>query len=152
MSAKRAPAAAYLAKVRRKPAKSEHALQSAIVTWCRGIGHGYVRERFAATPNGAYLGGGGVGARVNQMRKLKEEGLRPGMPDLMFWRGIPGPTGLWAIEPRVLFLEVKNGTSGKVSDSQKEVHASLTECGFSVLVARDLAEAIEMIIKFYTSK
>ncbi len=151
MSAKRTPAAAYLAKARRKPAKSEHALQSAIVTWCRGIGHGYVRERFAATPNGAYLGGGGVGARVNQMRKLKAEGLRPGMPDLMFWDGYK-PLPIMAPAPRVLFLEVKNGTSGKVSDSQKEVHASLTECGFSVLVARDLAEAIEMIVKFYTSK
>lgn len=139
MSAKRTPAQAYLAKVRRRPAKNEHCLQRAIVTWCRGIGAGYVKDRFAAIPNG---GSRGHDARSRAIagRKMKDEGVRPGMPDLEFWRD----------GGRVLWLEVKLGTSGTVSESQKEVHASLRSNGFPVYVVRTLAEACQKIVEFYT--
>ncbi|MDB6134216.1 MAG: hypothetical protein JWM59_2459 [Verrucomicrobiales bacterium] len=146
MSAKRTSPAkgisagkAYLARIRRKPAKSEHSLQSAIATWCRGIGFGYVRDRFAAIPNGGTRGAD-ARSRAIAGAHLKAEGVRAGMPDLLFWKG--GATVLW--------LEVKLGTSGTVSEAQHKVHASLREAGFQVLVARDLTEAIKAIINFYT--
>lgn len=146
MSAKRATPAkgisagkAYLARIRRKPAKSEHSLQSAIVAWCRGIGDGYVRERFASIPNGGTRGADAK-SRAIAGAIMKREGLRPGMPDLVFWKG--GRSVLW--------VEVKNGTGGSVDPDQHKVHASLREAGFPVLVVRDLKEALQAIINFYT--
>jgi hypothetical protein len=122
-------------RIRRKPAKSEHCLQRAIVNWCEGLGKNVVQERFAAIPNG--------GARdIVTASRLKQEGARAGMPDLIFW----GHSG------RVLWLEVKNGTSGQISASQKIVHAKLKSDGHLVIVCRDLMEAIEAIQSFYGGK
>lgn len=152
MSAKPAAdkqAKAYLASIRRKPAKSEHCLQKAIVAWCRGTGAGIVRERFAAIPNGAKLGRDPK-SRAIEMGKLKAEGLRPGMPDMIFWDGRVEALARAALPARTLWLEVKNGTGGTVSDSQKEVHASLVGSGFSVVIARDLDSAVQAVINFYS--
>jgi hypothetical protein len=119
-------------KIRRKPAKSEHVLQKAIVNWCEGLGKNIVQQRFAAIPNG--------GARdIITASKLKQEGARAGMPDLFFWRDAG----------RVLWLEVKNGTSGYLSESQKVIHGKLKADGHLVIVCRDLVDGIEAIKAFY---
>lgn len=118
---------------RRKPARNEHCLQRAIANWCAGLGSPLVRGRFAAIPNG--------GSRDKiTASKLKAEGVRAGMPDLIFWR----ETG------RVLWMEVKNGTSGSLSASQKVLHAALKEDGHLVKVCRSLAEAMEAVKEFYS--
>lgn len=119
-------------KIRRKPAKSEHCLQRAIVNWCEGLGKNIVQERFAAIPNG--------GARdIVTASRLKQEGARAGMPDLFFWRD----------GGRILWLEVKNGTSGQISPAQKIIHGKLKADGHLVMVCRDLMEGIEAIRSFY---
>lgn len=154
MSAKPAAdkqAKAYLAKVRRKPAKSEHSLQRAVIKWCRGIGAGMVRERFAAIPNGGSRGGD-ARSRMITGANMKAEGVRAGMPDLIFWDGRAVGIGCKAIFPRILWVEMKLGTGGRMSDSQKEVHASLVGSGFSVVIARDLASAVQAVINFYSNK
>lgn len=127
----------YLAKVRRKPAKNEHCLQRAIVKWCNGLGSGIVRDRFAAIPNGGSRGSTAKDRMIAGAR-MKAEGVRAGMPDMVFWKGAG-----------IVWLEVKNGTSGKVSESQKSVHESLRNNGHEIAVVRSLAEAITEIIKFY---
>ncbi len=134
---KKTDAQKYLAKVRRKPAKNEHCLQRAIVKWCNGLGSGIVRDRFAAIPNGGSRGASAKDRMIAGAR-MKAEGVRSGMPDMVFWKGYG-----------IVWLEVKNGTSGKVSESQKSVHESLRNNGHEIAVVRSLAEAITAIIKFY---
>jgi hypothetical protein len=119
----------------RKPAKNEHCLQRSLVNWCHGQGNGIVQRRFFAVPNG--------GARnIIQAARLKAEGVRPGAPDLVFY----GPAG------SVLWLELKNGTAGKLSEAQATMHEDLYHCGHRVVVARTLANAIEAVVSFYRSK
>lgn len=119
-------------KHRRKPAKSEHCLQRAIVDWCDGLGKNIVQGRFYAIPNG--------GSRdIITASKLKAEGVRAGVPDLEFWRN----------QGRTMRMEVKNGTSGQLSPSQKDMHARLKADGHHVTLCRSLVEAIETIKAFY---
>lgn len=126
-------------KTKRRPAKNESCLQRAIVSWCRGIGAGIVRDRFAAIPNGWHVRGASAIQSAIQCNKLKAEGMRVGIPDLIF----TGPGG------SVLWLEVKLGTAGRVSDAQKAVHESLISDGHAVRVVRDLTEAINEVRDFY---
>lgn len=129
----------YLRHTRRKPAKSEHCLQRAIVRWCRGAyGAGMVRERFAAIPNGWSVPNADAKSRAIQGAKLKAEGARAGMPDMVFW----GPAG-------ILWMEVKLGTQGRLSPAQLAVHESLMADGQRVVVVRNLGEAVEQVTSFY---
>ena len=121
-----------------KSAPSEHILQASIVRYCRGHFRGVVRGRFCAIPNGAHLAGTAK-QRAIQMAKLKEEGLLPGAPDLVFWRE----------GGRVLWVEVKNGKDSPVRETQEKVHDALRADGFTVVVARSCGEALEEIVKFY---
>ena len=116
----------------RKPAKSEHCLQRAVVKWCDGLGNHLVRGRFFAVPNG--------GARdIITGAKLKAEGVRPGSPDLVFFAS-PG---------RVLWVEMKNGSEGTLSKAQKELHQLLRDNAHEVTVCRDLIDTINVISNFY---
>lgn len=136
--ASKTPAQQYLASVKRRPAKSEHCLQRAIVKWCRGAyGAGMVCERFAAIPNGGTRGATPKD-RMIAGAMLKAEGVRAGMPDLIFWKPYD-----------VLWLEVKLGTSGRISPAQAVVHQSLTDNDLTVVIARDIGEAIKAITEFY---
>ncbi len=147
---KKTDAQKYLAKVRRKPAKNEHCLQRAIVKWCNGMGAGMVRDRFAAIPNGGTRGATAKDRMIAGAR-MKAEGVRAGMPDMVFWAAFTaGCLGMTScLHPRILWIEVKNGTSGKVSESQEIVHKSLRENGHEIAVVRDLAEAVQAITNFY---
>jgi len=119
-------------RISRRPAKSEHCLQRAVVRWCDGLGSSLVRGRFFAVPNG--------GARdIITGAKLKAEGVRPGSPDLVFFAS-PG---------RVLWIEMKNGTSGKISEKQKILHQLMRDNAHDVVVCRDLIETITVISNFY---
>lgn len=123
---------AFQRRHKRKPARNEHCLQRAVVRWCDGLGRRIVQGRFFAIPNG--------GARdIVTAAKLKAEGVRAGAPDLVFY----GPSGC-------LWIEMKNGTSGTVSASQKAMHESLRGNGHRIEVCRDLAETIEAITRFYS--
>ncbi len=124
--------------------RSEHDLQCRIVSWCRHEGAALVRDRFAAIPNGAVLAGD-ASRRARQMGKLKAEGFRAGMPDMVFWNQC------WETnEPWVLWLELKHGKN-TTSDAQKAVHASLESNGFTVVIARTVKEATAAISDFYQS-
>lgn len=147
---KKTAAQKYLAQVRRRPAKNESCLQRAIVKWCRGVyGAGIVRERFAAIPNGWGIAGSDRKAAAIQGARLKAEGARAGMPDLLFFAPVFYPD---AALVRVLGLEVKLGTSGRVSPAQKDCHAMLAAAGVQVVVVRNLSEAVREILKFYQGK
>ncbi len=112
-------------------AKSEHDLQVEIVRWCEGDGEHLVRGRFFAVPNGGYRS-------KRTAARLKAEGLRPGVPDMIFFR-----------QSETLWIEVKNGEKGKLSGLQKEFIELLERNLHDVSVVRSLDEAILAITHFY---
>lgn len=119
---------AFAHRYRRRPAKSEHCLQAALVKWCEALG----LKRFLAIPNGGRRDAA-TGAQ------LKREGLRPGAPDLIFY----GEGGA------VMWMELKNGTGGRLSEAQRVLHEDLYHCGHSVVVVRSLAEGCAAVMDFY---
>lgn len=104
--------------------QSESALQSQIVQWLR-----WSLPRDAVTSCFPSGGGGKVrGARLKQM------GLKPGMPDLfIFYNG--GAYG----------LEVKTA-KGRASFDQKACHAELRFAGVKVEVVRSVAETEKALV------
>lgn len=113
-------------------AKSEHDLQVEICQWCDTIGSPKVRGRYFAVPNGGYR-------TKRTAAKLKAEGVRSGVPDMIFF----GSFG------RVLWVEVKRGKAGRLSESQLHFCASLSDNGHRVVVVRDLDGFVEIITDFY---
>lgn len=100
----------------------EHQIQVACVNWFR---YQYPKSLIYAVPNG-----GQRNAVV--AAKLKAEGVLSGVPDLF----VAEPKGNY----HGLYVEMKNGTAGKVSESQKEVMYKLTEKGYACVVCRSFDE------------
>src|SRR4051812_2818591 len=67
--------------------------------------------------------------------RLKRMGVMPGWPDFMF----VGPGRA------LLFIELKRGRIGKLSDEQLAVHQHLQTCGIECFVVRSVVEAIERL-------
>lgn len=104
----------------RKASSTEHDLQVACVNEFR-----YLNPRFAdlliAIPNGG---------KRNEIvaAKMKAEGVVAGVPDLFFAH----PSGEW----HGLFLEMKNGKAGVVSEHQKRMMTMLTQHGYKCVICR----------------
>lgn len=108
---------------------SEHDLQKSCVQWFR-----YTYPKYAkllmAIPNG--------GRRTKYERtQVLEEGLVAGCPDLM----LPLSNG----EYSCLFIEMKNGRKGVLSNSQKEIIKLLREHGNKVEVCRTFDDFVSVI-------
>jgi hypothetical protein len=113
-------------------AKSEHDLQVEICRWCDTVGSPRIQGRYFAVPNGGYR-------TKRTAAKLKAEGVRSGVPDMIFF----GAFG------RVLWVEVKRGKAGRLSESQLDFCAELSANGHTVVVVRDLEDFIQKISGFY---
>lgn len=112
-----------------KAASTEHALQAACVRWFRLQYHDYA-DLLLAIPNG--------GRRTRWERgQVLEEGLRKGTPDLFLAVARCGKHGLW--------IEMKNGKAGRVSEEQKEMIARLEEQGYKCVVCRSTDEFMEIV-------
>lgn len=109
---------------------TEHQLQVQCVTWFKLV---YKNKLIFAVPNG---GRTSIGTAV----KLKKEGMLSGVPDLF----IAEPTKHYA----GLFIEMKNGKKGVLSNNQKEVIKMLSLRGYRVEVARSFDE-FQDIINWY---
>lgn len=109
----------------------EHNHQRLIVAWFRSR-YPDLDRLFFAIPNG------GKRDPVTAKR-LKDEGVLPGVPDLL----LAVPAGGYA----GLFLEAKTRT-GSASKAQKEVGAALAGQGYSVVVAKGY-EAMKAAIQEY---
>lgn len=107
---------------RGRSACSEHDLQTECVRWLR---YQYPQVLCYAIPNG-----GQRNAVV--AAKLKAEGVVSGVPDLH----IPVPRGGYAS----LYIEMKNGKAGRLSDHQKEIIPRLQAYGNKVVVCRNFEE------------
>lgn len=135
---------------KRETCPSEHEEQKALMTWATAqIGRGRSELWFLfSIPNGAFFGGeiktlrGGktVPMAAIRSRRMKSEGLRSGVPDLM----LAWPTKVH----HGLFIELKRRDGGKVSSQQEIWHEKLRAVGYAVVVAKGVEEARSAILEY----
>jgi hypothetical protein len=109
----------------------EHDLQANVIQWW-SLAHrqwGIDERLLWACPNGGHR-------HVSVARKLKAEGVRPGIPDLTLAVARHGFHGL--------FIEMK-ARGGRVSPDQVAMADLLRRQGYNVIVAWSDAEAIKAI-------
>lgn len=114
-----------------KSAPSEHTLQVACVRWFRLA---YPRGIIYAVPNGSWCG-------AVQGRKLKDEGLTAGIPDLVIPMARRGR--------HALYIEMKNGRAGRVSKHQNEMMQRLIKEGNMCAVCRSIEEFATIIREYF---
>lgn len=114
-----------------KAAPSEHDLQVTCLRWLRYAHPGIF---YYAIPNGGYR-------TTTTAKAMRAEGQRPGVPDLHF------PIGRG--EYLSLYIEMKNGRAGQLSEAQKEVHEILRRERNKVAICRNLEEFQEEINKYF---
>ena len=107
----------------------EHNLQVACVRWF-AMQFPHLAPLLFAIPNG-----GQRNAIV--AAKLKAEGVRAGVPDLFL--------AVAAGEYHGLFIEMKNGKAGRVSESQKVMQAALAAQGYKVVICRTFEAFVQEI-------
>lgn len=119
-------------RTRGKSAYSEHDLQVSCVTWFR-YNYPEYAKLLMAIPNGGF--------RLKlTAAKMRAEGQLAGVPDLFLAVAKNKKHGLW--------IEMKNGKAGRVSDSQTDMMKRLWEQGYECRIARSM-EDFEQIISDY---
>ena len=117
---------------RGKSAASEHDLQVSCVNWFRYTHPKYARL-LMAIPNG--------GQRNSIVAaKLKAEGVVSGVPDMFLAIAKHDKHGLW--------IEMKNGKAGRLSDHQKVMIKKLEEEGYLCIVCHNIDEFVDVIEKY----
>lgn len=103
-----------------KAANTEHDLQVACLRWLQ---FAHPRVLCYAIPNGGYR-------TITTARAMRAEGQKAGMPDLHFPIARHGYNSL--------YIEIKNGKAGRLSEQQKEMHKRLRDYGNKVVVCKNL--------------
>lgn len=116
-----------------KSAPTEHDLQVRCLRWLR---NNHKRVLCYAIPNGAYT-------TKTTARKLVAEGVCHGIPDLH----IPIARG----EYHSLYIEMKNGKAGRLSEYQKEMKKKLESLGNKVVVCRSLEDFVNEVETYLKS-
>ncbi len=125
----------------KKPRKNEeHEIQVAFIEWF-DMEYPKIKKLLFAIPNGAYLNGNQK-QRAIQGKKLKREGMRPGVADLF----LSIPSG----DLCGLYIETKTKTNNQ-QPSQKEFETLVTSNGYGYCIARSISE-FQVIIKSYLAK
>ncbi len=117
----------------KEPLESQE--QVAFFKWCLRHHEEYKGlEKIFAIPNG--------GIRDKRMgARMKAEGLRAGVPDML----LPVARGGF----HSLYIELKKRKGGKVSDVQKTWVAALKAEGHRVEICKGFAEARAVVIDYY---
>lgn len=118
---------------RNAPGQPEHDLQVACVRWFR---YQYQGMLLFSIPNGGWR-------KKATAAKLKEEGAMAGVPDLLLAHPSNGYHGLW--------IEMKNGKKGRLSENQKTIIPQLEKEGYKVEVARTFEE-FQRVVRAYLYK
>ena len=100
---------------------SEHQEQVALINWFR---LNYPQFVIVAVPNGG-------NRNLIEAKKLKEEGVLKGFPDI----------AIFLKYPKVILLEMKKQKGGVVSKEQKKVHQKLSDLGHTVIVGYGFIDA-----------
>lgn len=104
---------------------NEHTLQVSMIRWF-DLQYPNLRLNLFAVPNGS-------ARHIVVAKKLKAEGVRSGVSDLIFcYRG------------RTIFIEVKM-PKGRMQDTQKEFQENVLSHGFDYFIVRDLDQFLNII-------
>jgi hypothetical protein len=126
-------AAGRLRQVVKRRVDHEHRAQVAVMTYAT-----LARREFPelallfAIPNGGHR-------NVIVAKKLKAEGVKPGVPDLF----LPVPRGSW----HGLFIELKV-EGGQVSELQQQWHVALMQQGYRVAVCYGSHDALGVLQQY----
>lgn len=115
---------------RSKPKEREHDLQVSCVQWFRLAKR---KEMIFAIPNGGQR-------HIAVARKMKAEGVLPGVPDLF----IPAPTDKYA----GLFIELKVGKN-KPTPAQVKIMQDLSEKGYLSVVCYTFEQFVDAVTKYF---
>lgn len=121
-------------KQRKRPSDNEHRIQCACIKLFRYLYPHYI---IYAIPNG-----GQRNAIV--AAKLKAEGVLAGIPDIHIPMARNGYHSL--------YIEMKNGNKGTISDKQKDMIEKLKAEGNKVVVCRSVEEFEKEIKEYFNSK
>lgn len=112
--------------------EQEHQLQVACVRWFRL--QYPTRSIIFAIPNGGQR-------NVVVAAKMKAEGVTAGVPDLF----VPHPTKIY----HGLFIEMKNGNRGRLSERQRQMLRLLARKGYACVVARDFDDFRFKVMRYF---
>ena len=117
---------------------TEHEEQATLIEWTevQGIRYPELRKIFAI-PNGGHR-------NVITARKLKAEGVKPGVPDLF----LPVPRN----GVRGLFIEIKRRKGGRLSPEQHDWRDFLLSQGYGVEICKGWEEARDVLIDYLRLK
>lgn len=112
-----------------RPSPTEHEEQVGLVNWFRGRFPGVL---IFAIPNGEKRS-------ISVARRLKAEGVTPGVPDLVVpeWR---------------LWIEMKRATGGRLSQEQKDMICYLEAVGYNVIVGRGASDASRQVLEWLDNR
>lgn len=125
---------------------TEHDLQCAVVQWAAmQVGKWPALRLLYAVPNGAFFGGEAktlnsgrkVSMGIIRAQKLRKEGLKSGVPDLVLPIARGGFHGL--------YLELKNGDKSPLRPEQVEWLDALNAEGHKAVVARSFETAVDLL-------
>lgn len=122
---------------------AEHHQQCAVFEWWYLVYPKYYEKMFSC-PNGAFLAGD-YKRRAGQMKKLKAEGLKPGVSDIFLMVARGGYHGL--------FIEMKDigKTEDDVTVPQLEHIEAAREEGYKAEYAIGAEQAIKILDKYMKS-
>ncbi len=115
---------------RGKSAPTEHDLQVSCVRWFR---YSYPQEIIMAIPNGGYRS-------PKTAAIMKAEGQLAGVPDLFIPAAKGDYHGLW--------IEMKNGKAGRLSESQQTMIEHLRQLGHRVEIVRSFDEFANLVQEY----
>lgn len=114
----------------------EHQHQVALFKWAKRVGSQYRGlDLMFAIPNGGYRG-------HREGSRLKDEGVRAGVPDIFLPVPLGGYAGLW--------IEMKT-SKGCLSPEQRVYLSRLDAEGYKVEVARGYPAAVKAIDSYYST-
>lgn len=134
---------AYMKSAKKATPKREleTTIQQQCVEWF-GIQYPKLKHLLFAIPNGSHLAGDST-RRAIQMNRLKAEGLKSGVPDLMLAMS-PISSPPYSIPYNGLFIEMKR-SGGFTSAEQKFYIAELRQQGYAVEVVDNLDSFITLV-------
>ena len=115
-------------------------LQSACVKWFR-YQYSDIKELLFSIPNGIPLSNQNLRTKI--YKKLKEEGLQPGVPDLFLAVGNSIYNGM--------FIEIKTKTD-RLRKKQVDMIRALEQQNYKCVVVRSVDEFIEIIDEYLSIK
>lgn len=116
------------------PIPTEHQEQATFIDVCERLSASVPALGLVfAIPNGGQR-------NVVVARKLKAEGVRPGVPDLF----LPVARGIW----HGLFIEMKRRDGGELKPTQRRVHRQLLDQNYDVRVCLGWKDAVRTALTY----